>query len=210
QTLTLSNTNGRNLNPSVISSDVPLTTSSLRQLQDIFLYRISYTITQLLLPASLSNALSSAKVYVTRMLMLPTGQVLLGLNDLQLWVYTPDAASFPSLRPLIDSVTYSGRGQFLLTGKRLTGQSAGGSYGDDVESDQNYPIVQLKNGRSVYYAKTTNWSTTDVGTGRAVVTTNFCLKPRTPAGTYSMVVSAAGLKSAAVTVTIPSRVPTCP
>ncbi|MDD2724020.1 MAG: bifunctional DNA primase/polymerase, partial [Methylovulum sp.] len=41
-TLTLSNTNGRNLNPSVISSDVPLTTSSLRQLQDIFLYRISY------------------------------------------------------------------------------------------------------------------------------------------------------------------------
>ncbi|WP_198328250.1 hypothetical protein [Methylovulum psychrotolerans] len=42
ETLTLSNTNGHSLNPSATKHDVPLTTSSLGRLQDIFLYRISY------------------------------------------------------------------------------------------------------------------------------------------------------------------------
>jgi hypothetical protein len=142
--------------------------------------------------------------------MLPNGHVLLATSSTQLWVYTPNGSPSAALRPTINKVVYKGGGLFTLTGKRLTGQSAGGSYGDDVESDQNYPIIQLQRGGTVYYAQTSNWSTTDVGTGNALVTTDFCIKPGTPAGSYAMVVSAAGMKSAAVTVTIPATAATCP
>ncbi|MDD5271263.1 MAG: kelch repeat-containing protein [Methylovulum sp.] len=167
------------------------------------------TVTKLALPTALSNELNSTNAYVTRLLMLPTGQVLLATSSTRLWVYTPDSVAQPTLRPVIKKVVYKGAGVFRLTGKRITGQSAGGSYGDDVESDQNFPIIQLKNGATVYYARTSNWSTTDVGTGDALVTTDFCLPTGTPSGSYSMVLSAAGLKSAPATVTIPTTAATC-
>jgi hypothetical protein len=38
-------------------------------------------------------------------------------------------------------VKYGGSGVFTLQGVRMNGPSVGSSYGDDVESDENYPIV---------------------------------------------------------------------
>jgi len=160
------------------------------------------------LPAALANQLANVPAYATRLLMLPTGQVLLANSYNQAWVYSPDGTPDPQLRPVINKVTYSG-GLFHLTGKRITGESAGGSYGDDAESDQNYPIIRLQNRTNVYYVKTSNWSSTAVGTGSSLLTADFCLQPGTPAGNYTMVMSAAGIQSFPVAISIPATAATC-
>jgi len=157
------------------------------------------TITEIVVPAQLASQLNTPS-YVTRLLVLPSGLVLLSTSSQQLWVYTPGAqvAASTQLRPLINTVVpNTSTGIFSLTGLRITGQSAGGSYGDDAESDQNYPIVSLKNTvtNKTFYARTSNWSTTDVGTGTVPVSTDFCIMPGTPDGQYKVTVSAAGLLS---------------
>jgi hypothetical protein len=130
------------------------------------------------------------------MLVLPTGQVLFSDSSSQLWVYTPDGAPNPSLRPVVNDVTYNGSGLFTLTGKQLNGQSDGSTYGDDVQSDENYPIVRLVNSSgSVYYCRTTNWSSTAVAGGSTLETVNFTLNPAVIAGNYSLIVSGAGISS---------------
>ena len=37
------------------------------------------------------------------------------------------------MKPVINGVVYNGGGVFTLTGRRITGQNAGASYGDDAE-----------------------------------------------------------------------------
>jgi hypothetical protein len=134
--------------------------------------------------------------YVTRMVVLPTGQILFNDSTRQLWLYTPDGAAPPALRPTINSVTYNGAGVFTLTGKQLNGQSAGSSYGDDVESDQNFPIVRLANSTGkVFYARTYNWSTTGVATALAPESVNFKLPAGMTPGNYSLVDVGAGITS---------------
>jgi hypothetical protein len=91
---------------------------------------------------------------------------------------------------------------FTLWGQQLNGQSAGSNYGDDVESDQNYPIVRLQHtsGR-VFYARTTNWSTTQVATGVFRQTVDFTLPADlTEPGPYKASVSGAGILSVAAPV----------
>jgi hypothetical protein len=74
--------------------------------------------------------LLSIPSFVTRMLTLPTGQVLFADSSAQLWVYTGDGGPNPALRPVVNNVAYNGGGIFTLTGKQLNGQSAGAGYGD--------------------------------------------------------------------------------
>jgi hypothetical protein len=83
----------------------------------------------------------------------------------------------------------------LFRSRELNGASAGSSYGDDVESDENYPIVSLtaKDG-SVFYATTSNWSNTDVGK-KGAQTVEFKLHKGMAAGEYRLVVSGAGIRS---------------
>ena len=130
------------------------------------------------------------------MLVLPTGQVLFGDGTRQLWVYTPDTGVVPAARPVINGVTYKGGGMFTLTGKQINGQSAGSSYGDDVASDENHPIIRMvsSNG-NVYYCRTTNWSSTAVAGGSALQSVDFTLKPGMPAGNYSLILTGAGIPS---------------
>jgi hypothetical protein len=151
-------------------------------------------------PAIPDGLLATRSAYVTRMLMLPTGQVLFSDNSSQLWVYTPDGAPLPAARPVINGVVYSGGGTFTLTGQQLTGQSAGSAYGDDVESDENYPIVRLTNADGVFYARATNWSTVDVAAGPGTV--DFTLHGGMMPGNYSLVVSGAGISSFPVFINI--------
>jgi hypothetical protein len=154
-------------------------------------------------PAIPDSSLDFAPAFVSRMLMLPTGQVLYSDGSNQLWVYTPDGTAPAALRPVINQVTYNGGGVFTLTGKQLNGQSAGSNYGDDVQTDQNYPIVRFTNSNGqVYYARTSNWSSVGVATGTTLMTTNFTLNPTMPAGVYALVVSAAGISSAPMFVNI--------
>jgi hypothetical protein len=147
--------------------------------------------------------LSTLPAYLTRMLILPTGQVLFSDWSNQGWIYTRTDSVSSSVLPTITQVAYSG-GVYTLTGTQLSGQSAGSAYGDDVESDENYPIVKLVNGAgTVYYARTTNWSYVGVGGGSTSQTVNFTTTA--PVGTYSLTVSGAGISSNAVNLTIGRR-----
>src|SRR5262249_11801369 len=114
----------------------------------------------------------------------------------RLWIYTPDGLPDPAVRPVVNAVTYNGSGVFTLTGTQLNGQSAGSSYGDDAESDENYPIVRLRDSaRNLFYARATNWNNVGVATDGAPESVNFTLKPGMTPGNYSLVVVGAGVTS---------------
>jgi hypothetical protein len=133
--------------------------------------------------------------YPTRMLILPTGQVLFSDDSAQLWVYTSSGAPNPSLRPLITDVRYRGDGKFRLTGFQLDGQAAGAAYGDDDQMDSNYPIIRMVNSSgNVFYARTSDWSKIGVG-GAGRETVEFTLNPGVTPGDYSLIVSGAGISS---------------
>lgn len=113
--------------------------------------------------------LNGTLAFVTRLLIPPTGEVLFSDGSSLLWVYTPDGAPPRRLWPRIEGVKYNGGSIFTLTSQQLNGQDAGSNYGDDVEGDKNYPIVRLiDTAGNVFYAQTTNWSTTEVATGYVV------------------------------------------
>jgi hypothetical protein len=137
------------------------------------------------------------------MLVLPSGQVLFSPSSSQLYVYTPSGSSTAAWKPTITSIAANGS-IFTLTGTQLNGISAGASYGDDAEMDTNYPIVQLKaqdGSGKIYYARTSNWSSTGVATGTMPVTADFSLPAYMPYGTYSLAVIANGIASDPVSFT---------
>ena len=144
-----------------------------------------------------TSDLDFVAAFVTRMLVLPTGQVLLSDSGRQLLLYTPAGAPPQRLRPRIEGMKYNGGGLFTLSGQQLNGQNAGSSYGDDVETDENYPIVSLadKDG-NVFYARTTNWSITEVATKTFRETVDFTLPAAlVNPGVYKVTVSGAGIPS---------------
>lgn len=133
--------------------------------------------------------------YPSRMLILPTGQLLFSDASSQLWVYTSSGRPSPSLRPIITDVRYLGDGRFRLTGFQLNGQSAGAAYGDDDQMDSNYPIIRMvTSSGNVFYARTSDWSKIAVGNaGRETV--DFKLNPAVTHGDYALIVSGAGISS---------------
>lgn len=146
--------------------------------------------------------LTGSPSFVTRMLILPSGQVLFTYGSSQLYIYTPSGSPQAAWKPTIASVVPSGS-NYTLTGTQLNGLSAGVSYGDDAEMDSNYPIVELQDGvGGVYFARTFNWSSTGVATGSTSVSTSFSLPAGIPAGTYNLVVVANGIASNPVAFTV--------
>jgi hypothetical protein len=152
----------------------------------------------------LASNLATEPSFATRLLVLPTGQVLVNDSSRRMWVYTPTGAANAALRPTITSVTYGSLGLFTLGGKQLNGQSAGSDYGDDVESDENFPIVRLRStAGQMFYARTTNWSTTGVSTGTTPETVNFTLPASlTAPGNYALQVVGAGIGSFPIYINI--------
>src|SRR5262249_3050847 len=139
------------------------------------------------------------------LLALPNGDALLTTSSNQLWEFTPDGAPSDPWRPTITSVAPNGDGTFTVTGTQLNGISAGASFGDDVEMDTNFPIVQLSNDATgqVFYARTFGW-TPGVATGSAAVSAQFALPAGLPQAAYSLRVVASGIASAPVPfVTVP-------
>jgi hypothetical protein len=148
--------------------------------------------------------------YVVRMLMLPTGQMLLTDSSNQAWVYTPDDSAPLSLRPIVNRVTPLGGGVYAITGKQLNGQSAGSAYGDDDQMDSNFPIVRLSDPSTgnVYYCKTTNWSSVSVGGDGTPETVDFTLNPNVTPGNYTLTVIGAGIASVPVAFSVASTAAT--
>jgi hypothetical protein len=140
---------------------------------------------------------TSGAAFNDRMLVLPTGQVLVTTGaGTRLAVYTPDGSFDPSVQPTISSVTDNGDGSFTLTGTQLNGINEGAAYGDDAQMSSNYPIVQITDSSGqVLYARTYHWSSTSVATGSTPETTQFTL-PAGIVGGYSVSVIANGIASA--------------
>jgi hypothetical protein len=133
--------------------------------------------------------------YPTRMLILPTGQLLFSDSSSQLWVYTSEDAPNPFLRPFITNVNHLGGGKFRLTGLQLDGQSSGAAYGDDDQMDSNYPIIRMVDSHgNVLYARTSNWSKIAVGQD-GIETVDFTPNPEVTPGNYWLIVSGAGISS---------------
>ena len=151
--------------------------------------------------------LNTIASYETRLLVLPTGQILYGdMLSGEMWVFTGDGTLPGALRPKVDDVVLGpeGSNSFTVIGRKLNGASAGSSYGDDVESDENFPVVYLttKDG-SVFYATTSFWSNTDIGK-QGAQTVDFTL-PDLPAERYRLFVSGAGIRSRSFCISLRRR-----
>jgi hypothetical protein len=150
-------------------------------------------LTQMTLPTALATSLNEA-AFVTRMLMLPSGDLLLSTSGNQLWVYNTGTTPNAAWRPTISNIVSNGGVTYTLTGTQLNGISEGAGYGDDAEMASNYPIVELKSGSTVYRARTFNWVSL-VATGSTPVSTQFTLPAGLPQGVYSLTVIANGIAS---------------
>ncbi len=138
--------------------------------------------------------------FVTRMLVLPTGQVLFndGLGN-QLYAYTPSGSANRSYLPVIEKVRRGEDGVFTLTGRQLNGPSDASAYGDDAQSNENFPIVRLQDSNGlVFYCRSTDWTSTSVG-NIPHESVKFTLNPAVRPGQYQLVVSAGGISSSPVT-----------
>jgi hypothetical protein len=139
-------------------------------------------------------------------LLLPTGQVMALDQSQDIEIYTPTGAPDPSWAPVITNVATSlARGStYVLSGKQLNGLSAGTTYGDDVQSATNYPIVRITNDSTghVFYARTHDHSSMGVATGSAIVTTSVDVPAGVETGASHLEVVANGIASTPVAVTV--------
>jgi len=140
---------------------------------------------------------NNSSCFLQRFLQLPNGQILVSNAGSQLYAYTPSGTALASWRPTVMSVTSNGGGVFTLRGTQLNGLTEGCYYGDDVAMSSNFPLVRLVNNTtgSVTYARTFNFSTMAVATGRFTpVSCQFQL-PSLPIGSYTLYAVANGIPS---------------
>jgi len=121
-------------------------------------------------------------------------------------VYTPVGGPQPSWAPtIITAPAAVTRGQtYALTGTQLNGLSEASSYGDELNSPTNYPLVRITNVATghVFYARTHGHSTMGVATGSTPVSTNFDVPANAETGASQLVVVANGIASAPQSVTV--------
>jgi hypothetical protein len=162
---------------------------------------VANTLTEMAVPGSLG--LDSRPALVNRMLVLPSGELLFSNATSQAYVYAPDGGPDPSWRPAVSGISHVNGNVYQLTGTQLNGISEGASYGDDAEMASNYPIVRIVNDAGkVFYARTSNWSSTGVATGTTPVSTTFTLPAGIRRGTFQLSVVANGIASDPVTFTV--------
>lgn len=143
--------------------------------------------------------------YYGRMLVLPTGQILLtdGSNDVE--VYTSTGAANPSWAPTITKVpTRLTHGKSaVLSGTQLNGLSQGAAYGDDAQMASNYPLIRITNAATghVFFARTFKFSS-GVATGSTIVKTHFTVPAGIELGASQLEVVTNGIASNPVNVTI--------
>jgi len=136
------------------------------------------------------------------LMMLPTGQVLVGGTE----VYNPAGTYEAGWAPTIKSVTTSvTRGStYKISGTQFNGLSQAAAFGDEYETATNYPLVRITNTSTghVFYAKTHNHSTMGVATGSLIVSTNFDVPSTMETGASTLEVVANGIPSAPVSITV--------
>jgi hypothetical protein len=165
--------------------------------------------TNALLPAP-APPNGSGNPFSSRLILLPTGQVLHTNGTSTVAIYTPDGAPDPVWKPTITSVpTALLPGQtYVLHGRQINGLSQAVIYGDEGAMATNYPIVRLQNTATgnVVYCRTHDHSTMGIQTGAAVHTTNFTVPSSAPLGAYRLCVIANGISSDCVSVAVTHKV----
>jgi hypothetical protein len=157
--------------------------------------------------------------YQGRMILLPTGEVLLTAynqgndgGDVQdVVLYSNGGAPQDAWRPVItdspDQVTPGST--YPISGTLFTGFSEGAAYGDDAQASTNYPLVRITNISTghVFYARTHGHSRMGVVAvgDPTVVTTSFDAPAGMEAGPSNLVVVVNGIPSLPVII---NRIPT--
>jgi hypothetical protein len=140
------------------------------------------------------------------LLPLPSGQTLVLAAGVSVRLYSPTGTPNSAWAPTITSVpaTVTRGSTYSISGTQFNGLSQAASYGDELNSSTNFPLVRLTNTASgrVVYARTHDHSTMAVATGSAVVSTRFDVPGGTEAGASTLVVVANGVASLGVAVTV--------
>lgn len=142
---------------------------------------------------------NDAGIYWSRMMLLPTGEVLFSASSSNVQVYQPAGGPQDAWRPTISSVMPHGvvfTEYFLVQGTQLNGLSQANVYGDDCYPATNYPLVQLTNTvtHEVLYRRTYEFSTMGVATGSQTQSCRFA-PGNLATGTYDLRVIANGIAS---------------
>ncbi|MFZ0286498.1 MAG: kelch repeat-containing protein [Terriglobales bacterium] len=136
------------------------------------------------------------------LMVLPTGQVLIGGSE----IYTPTGTYSPEWAPSITNYPASvTRGStYKISGTQFNGLSQANAFGDEYQTATNYPLVRITNNASghVFYAATHDHSSMGVATGNATVSTNFDVPAGMETGASSLVVVANGIPSVPVSITV--------
>ncbi len=188
-------------------------------------YEVSQSTNALTQVADSSHAASFSS-YQGRMLVLPTGEVLLTAYNQQLntpvdeaMLYSNGGAPQSTWRPSVTNApsTLAPGGVYTISGTLFNGFTEGATYGDDAQMSTNYPLVRITNQTThhVFYARTYNHSRMGiepVGNG-STVTTNFQV-PRNfeTSGSSTIEVVANGIASTTHTATsgaCPTNTQTC-
>jgi hypothetical protein len=163
---------------------------------------------------------SNCPTYVTRLLLLPNGDIMFCReDDSSFYAYHSDAATpQDSFRPVIQNFPANviPGSTVQISGLQFNGLSQAVAYGDDSQTATNYPLVRIVNKQSnhVRYCRTFNHTTVDangntvpsmgVATGAAVITTNVVIPADIELGPSSLVVVANGIPSKPVDATVSS------
>ena len=160
-------------------------------------------------PAPNTQSGSSLTSYQSRMLLLPTGQVLWVTAEgstIDVELFTSKGTADPAWAPTITSVpgTLTRGASFQISGTQFNGLSVGADYGDDATMATNYPLVRITNDATnhVFYARTHDHSTMGIATGSAIVSTTFDVPATAEIGASKIVVVANGIPSRPKRVTI--------
>ncbi|HEX4860462.1 MAG TPA: hypothetical protein VFV07_04440, partial [Rhizomicrobium sp.] len=136
------------------------------------------------------------------LMVLPTGEMLVGGFAVYSSTGTYQASWAPTISSAPSSVT---RGQsYQIGGTQFNGLSQAAAFGDEFETQTNYPLVRITNTATghVFYARTHDHSSMGVATGSTPVSTTFDVAAGTETGAGTLVVVANGIPSAPVNVTV--------
>lgn len=139
------------------------------------------------------------RTWETRMLLLPTGEVLLSARSNDIRVYQPDGAPDPSWAPVITDypLTLKPGATYTVKGRQLNGLSQANSYGDDATMATNFPLVRITNIATghVFYCRTHDFSTMGLATGNVVHSAQFDVPAGIETGPSRLCVVANGIAS---------------
>jgi len=151
---------------------------------------------------SLVKQSSSANGIYVPLLVLPTGEVMIGGER----VYRADGTYQAAWAPTITSSpgTVTRGSSYTISGTQFNGLSQANAFGDEDNQPTNYPLVRLTNNSTghVFYTRTHDHSTMGVATGSKTVSTTFDVPSGIETGASKLVVVANGIPSQPVNVTV--------